>query len=160
MVRIRNKLSLWLIIPLLAITLFSVYSFAASVGVTSTTLQGENGVFYNVIGGFTPTSNGFSVVQASGVATPSPTWVSGGTAQTALTAGDWYYNVSLTSTALLTGSSHIITVSWNTGSGYSTLATITFTNSSTIPASQTMTFLFDTGGSSFNAPTGMTVTVS
>jgi hypothetical protein len=54
---------------------------------------------------------------------------------------------------------YTVTVQWNTGSGYTQMGQLTFTTPSTITAGQTMTFIFNTGGSSFNAPTGIVITV-
>ncbi|MDH2900131.1 MAG: hypothetical protein PXY39_04095 [archaeon] len=149
-------------IPLLAISIFSIASFAASVSVTQSTNQAVNGVYYNVAGGFTAASNGFQVVQATGSASTLPcTWSSGGTCQTALTAGDWQYSVTLTINSGATAShTYTLTVQWNTGSGYSTLGTLTVTTPSTITAGQTMTFLIDTAGQSFTAPAGIIITVA
>ncbi len=155
---IKSKLSIKVLLPLLLISMFSVASFAATVGVTTSTLQSQSGVYYVVYGGFTATSNGFFVVTNSGAATASPTWATGTTAQTALTAGDWFFSVSLAPAAGLFGSSHVITVSWSAGTTYTALATITFTNSSTIAGS--MTFLFDMQASSFTAPTGIVISVT
>jgi hypothetical protein len=155
---VRSRLSLKILLPLLLIATFSVASFAATVGITTETYQSQNGVYYVVYGGFTATGNGFFVVTNGGSATPSPTWTNGGAAQTALTAGDWFFSVTLAPAAGLFGSSHIITVSWSSGTSYTSLDTITFTNSSTITGS--MTFLFDMKASSFTAPTGIVITVT
>ena len=109
-----------ILLPILAISLISIGGFAASVNVTTSTYQAQNGVYYNVVGGFTPVSNGFLVVQTSGAASAQPfTWTNGGTCQTAQTAGRWYYSVTLTLTAAASPSTtYTYIVSWNTGSGY------------------------------------------
>ncbi|MDA4124008.1 MAG: hypothetical protein OK438_00965 [Thaumarchaeota archaeon] len=151
------------LLPLLAIVVFSGVSYAASVNVTTNTYQGVNGVYYNVVGGFTAASNGFSVVQATGAASTLPcTWANGGTCQTALTAGHWYYSVTLTLNAAASPSTtYTLTVTWNTGAGYSTLGfALTVTTLASITAGQTMTFLLDTAGASFTAPAGIVVTVA
>jgi hypothetical protein len=158
MASIRSRLSLKILLPLLLISMFSVASFAATVGVTTSTLQSQNGVYYVVYGGFTATSNGFFVVTNSGAATASPAWATGTTAQTALTAGDWFFSVTLAPAAGLFGSSHTITIEWSAGTSYTALDTITFTNSSTISGS--MTFLFDMKVNSFTAPTGIVISVT
>ena len=102
------------------ISMFSVASFAAAVGVTTETHQSQNGVYYVVYGGFTATGNGFLVVTNGGAATPFPIWTTG-TTQTALTAGDWFFSVTLAPAAGLFGSSHVITVSWSAGTCYTAL---------------------------------------
>jgi hypothetical protein len=157
-----GRLPLKIFLPLLAISIFSIASFAASVSVTQSNNQAVNGVYYNVAGGFTAASNGFQVVQAAASASTLPcTWSSGGTCQTALTAGDWEYSVTLTINAgAQTSHTYTMTVQWNTGSGYSTLGSLTVTTPSSITAGQTMTFLIDTGGSSFSAPAGIIITVA
>lgn len=156
-----GRLPLKIFLPLLAISIFSIASFAASVSVTQSNNQAVNGVYYNVAGGFTAASNGFQVVQASGAATTLPcTWSNGGTCQSALTAGDWQYSVTLTINAGATPShTYTLTAQWNTGSGYSTLGTLTVTTPASITAGQTMTFLVDTGGQTFSAPAGIIITV-
>jgi hypothetical protein len=102
------------------------------------------------------------VVQATGAASGQPcTWANAGTCQTALTAGHWYYSVTLTLNAAATASTtYTLTVQWNTGAGYSTLGTLTVTTLASITAGQTMTFLIDTAGTTFTAPAGITITVA
>lgn len=158
----KIKLPIKLLVPLLAIAIFSVYSFAANVSVTTSTIQSESGVLFNVVGGFTAASNGFTVVQSAGTATTLPaTWANGGSCQTALTAGNWYYSLTLTLTASAQIShTYTVTVSWNTGSGYTTLGTLTFTTLSTITAGQTMNFYIDTALTTFSAPAAITITVA
>ena len=153
--------SLTILIPLLLIAIFSVISYAASVNVTNSTYESYSGISFIDVGGFSASSNGFLVTQSASSASSSPcTWSNGGTCQTALVAGDWYYSVTLTLNSAATASTtYTITVSWNTGSGYSTLGVLSFTTAGTITAGQTMTFLMDTGGTSFSAPAGMTVIV-
>lgn len=151
-----------LLFPLLAISLFAVVSYAVAVTTTTTTYQSDNGVYFNVAGGFTAASNGFNVVQATAASSAQPcTWANGGTCATAVTAGDWEYQVTLTINAGATASTtYTMTIQWNTGAGYVTLGTRTVTTGATITAGQTMTFLFDTAGTTFNAPTGITITVA
>lgn len=159
---IRNKLPLKTLVPILAISLFAVGSFATSVGVTTQSYAGQAGVDYVVTGGFTATSNGFQVVQSATTASTQPcTWSNGGTCNTALTAGDWYYQVTLTISASAAAShTYTVTVQWNTGSGYATLGTLTVTTPATITSGQTMVFQMDTGLTTFSAPAGITVTVA
>ena len=158
----KRMLSWKILLPILAISLISVGGYASSVAVTTSTYQTQQGVYYNVVGGFTAVSNGFTVVQSSGAATTTPyTWANGGICQTALTAGHWYYSVTLTLTASASPSTtYTYTVQWNTGSGYTTLGSMTFTTLGTVTAGQTVTFLIDTGGTSFNAPVGINITVA
>ncbi len=153
----KRRLRLRYLLPLLAIVVFSVVSYAANVVVTTNNYQNVSGVYYNVSGGFTAASNGFSVVQTSGAATGSCAWATGTSCQTALTAGHWYYSVTITAAAGATLPT--VAVSWNTGSGYASLGSIAVA-SGTITTGNTMTFLFDTAVATFTAPTGITITVS
>ena len=159
----KINLPIRLVLPILLIAMFSVYSFATSVSVTSTTVQSQNGILYDVTGGFTVASNGFSVVQSTSSASTLPvTWSNGGTVKTALSAGHWYYSLTLTINSNAEAiTTYTVTVTWNTGSVYSTLGSaLTFTTPGTIVPSQTMNFFFDTGLTSFNAPTAITITVA
>ena len=158
----KIKLPLKLLVPLFVIALFAAYSFASSVNVTTATVQSENGVLFNVNGGFTAVSNGFSVVQSTASASTQPaTWTPSGIIQTALAAGHWYYSLTLTIAAAATASTtYTVTVSWNTGTGYTTLGTLQVTSPSTITAGQTMNFYIDTGLTTFSAPTALTITVA
>jgi hypothetical protein len=162
MFSIRNKLPLKVLVPILAISLFAVGSFATSVGVTTQSYAGQAGVNYVVTGAFSPASNGFQVVQSATAASAQPcTWANGGTCNTALVAGNWYYQITLTIAASATPShTYTVTVQWNTGSGYATLGTLTVTTGATITAGQTMVFQMDTALTTFNAPAGITVTVA
>lgn len=159
---IRKRFRSRYLLPLLAITVFAVASFAAAVTVTTTTEQAQAGVYFNVIGGFTAASNGFSVVQATAASSAQPcTWANGGTCQTAVTAGDWYYSVTLTlNAAASVSTTYTLTVTWNTGAGYSTMGTRTVTTLASITAGQTMTFLIDTAVTTFTAPAGIVITVA
>lgn len=149
-------------VPILVISLFAVGSFATSVGVSTQSFAGQAGVNYTVTGAFSATSNGFQVVQSAATASTQPcTWANGGTCNTALTAGDWYYQVTLTIAATAqTSHTYTTTVQWNTGSGYVTLGTLTLTTGATITPGQTMIFQIDTALTSFSAPAGITVTVA
>ena len=166
MPRIKS-LPLKILVPLLAIAIFSIASYAASVSVTTTTYQGAQGVLYNVAGGFTATSNGFNVVpsSASAVTCANTLWAATGspTCSTALTAGDWEFSLQIALTATApTSHADTVTVTWNTGSGYSTMSggTVTINTPTTITAGNYIIILLDTGSASFNAPAGITVTIS
>ena len=153
-----------LLFPLLAISMLAILSYAVAVTVTPTTYASDNGVYFNVTGAFSAASNGFQVTQASSATSTQPcTWANGGTCQTALVAGNWQYSVTLTIAAAATPTTtYTMTVNWNTGAGYVALGagTRTVTTGATITAGQTMTFLFDTTVNTFNAPTGITITVA
>ncbi len=160
---IRDRLSMKMVLPLMAIAIFSTYSFAASVSITPSTYQGIQGVSYNVTGGLTAASNGFQVVQATGTATTLPaSWTNAGTVQTALTAGHWVYSVTVTlNTVPGATTTYTVSVTWNTGSGYSALgSSLTVSVPTTATAGQTMTFLLDSGLTTFTAPAGIVITVA
>jgi P pilus assembly chaperone PapD len=153
-------------IPLLLIVAFSAVSYAATVSVTPFTYQDYEGIHFIVTGALTGSFNGFFVVTNTQTASILPcTWANGGTCNTALTAGHWYLSITLTttSTALAPGPTYTVTVKWapNTNSPYTTLTALTFQTGATPPQSgESMTFLFDTGVSTFYAPAGIVVTVA
>jgi hypothetical protein len=157
----RKLPPLKILLPLLLIAIFSVVSYAATVSISGATYESYSGINFTDLGGFTAASNGFLVTQAASSASTLPcAWSNGGTCQTALVAGDWYYSINLTlNSAASPSTTYTLTVTWDTGSGYSTLGTLTLTTGSSITSGQTMTFLLSTGESSFSAPAGMTVTV-
>jgi hypothetical protein len=166
----RRRLRLRYLLPLLAIVAFSVVSYAATVSVQSLpTYQSVNGVYYNVVGAFTPTSNGFYVSSAIGTASaqpcPNTLWAATpGICQTALTAGHWYYSITLALTSSATASTtYTLTVQWTqNGGALTTLGSMTLTTPATITTGNGITFLMDLGatyGTSFTAPAGLTITV-
>jgi len=146
---------------ILAIALLSTVAYAATVSVSTATYQAQNGVYYQVTGYLNVVSNGFFVAQSSSTASSQPcAWSAGGTCTTALTAGDWYYSVTISLTANTPPSTtYTVTVLWNQGTGYVQMGSLTFTTPSTITAGQSMTFIFDTGSTSFSAPAGIVITV-
>jgi hypothetical protein len=161
MTGLRNRLPLKILVPLIAIAALSIGSFATTVSITTSTYQAQAGVQYVVTGAFTATSNGFQVVQATLPASATPTtWASGGTFNTALTAGDWQYSVTLKlNTVPGSTTTYTYTVEWNTGSGTSQLCQLTISVPNTATANSQMTGLCD-AGASFNAPSAITITVA
>ena len=157
----KNRLPLKILVPILAVAVFSIGSFATTVSVSPATYQEQNGVQYNVTGVFSAQSNGFVVTQSSGIASTLPvTWADGGMVQTALTAGDWQYSVTLTlNTVPASTTTYTYTVEWNTGSGNVQLCQLTVSVPTSAASAQTMTMLCD-AGSTFNAPAGITITVA
>jgi|SRR5579875_327097 len=157
-----RRIALFLI---LVIATLATVAYATTVSVTTSTYQAQNGVFYQVTGSLSVTSNGFYVAQSpatpsSGSQTNPCTWSSGGTCTTQVTAGDWVYQITVALTSSTTPSTtYAVTVSWNQGGGYTQMGQLYFTTPSTITKGQTMTFTFDTGSSSFNAPLGIVITV-
>jgi hypothetical protein len=163
MMSLKRFMPLKLLIPILIISILAVVSFAASVTITTTTSQAVQGVIYNVVGGFTVAPNNFAVTYDAASATTLPaTWSNGGTVTTATTFGNWQYSLTVTINAAASASTtYTVTVTWNTGSGYTTLGSgLTFTTLDTITAGQTMTFVFNTGQTTFNAPAGMLITIA
>ena len=160
---LRHFMPLKLLVPILIISVLSIVSFAASVSINSTTSQSVQGVVYNVTGGFSAASNGFVVTQSAATATTLPAaWANGGNVTTATVAGNWQYSANVTINAGATPSTtYTVTIQWNTGTGYNTMATaLTFTTGATITAGQTMTFVLNTGVTTFNAPAGIIITVA
>lgn len=162
MAPLRRRLPLKILVPLLAIAALSIASYAATVSVSTATYQEQNGVQYVVTGDFSATSNGFLVTQAAGTASTLPvTWNGGGTVQTALTAGNWEYSVTLTFNGPNPASTttYTYTVQWNTGGGTVQLCQLTISVAPTTLTGTSMTMLCD-AGASFNAPAGITITVA
>jgi hypothetical protein len=160
---IKNSMPLKILIPILIISIASVVSFAASVAINQSTTQTVQGVMYTVTGGFTAANNGFVVTQSAATATTIPAaWANNGVITTATVAGNWQYSLNITiNAAAATSTTYTVTVQWNTGSGYQTLATpMTFTTPATITPGQVMIFVFNTGVTTFNAPAGLIITVA
>jgi len=165
----KRRLRLRYLLPLLFIVAFSVISYAASVTVVSTTYQSVGGVYYNVVGAFTPSNNGFFVSSAgtAAVACATGLWGAGPpypTCQTALTAGHWYYSLNLVLTASATASTaYTLTVQWTqNGGALNTLGTLSVTTPATVTAGNGITVYLDLGatyGTTFTAPAGLTITV-
>ena len=154
------RVPLKLLVPLLAISILSVYSFAVTFVVTTVPLQAADGILFEVNGGFTGVNNGFAIAPAMSVASMLPVkWLSGSVCQTALTTGNWFYAFTLTiTTNAQTNHAYSVTASWDNGSGYTSLGTLTVTSPSTIIAGQTMIFYFNTGLTSINMPAAIVVT--
>jgi len=119
----KVSLPLKLLVPLLAISLLSVYAYASSVSVTSVPSESESGVLFNVDDSFTVTNNGFFIAQGTSSASAQPfQWSNGAICQTALVAGDWFYSLTLNMTVGAHANyTYTITVMWNIGSGYNPL---------------------------------------
>jgi len=160
---LKHSMPLKLLIPILVISVLAIVSFAASVTITTTTSQAVQGVIYNVVGGFTVVPNNFAVTYDAASATSLPaTWEDGDTVTTATTFGNWQYMLTVTINAAASPSTtYTVTVTWNTGSGYTTLGSaLTFTTPASITSGQSMTFVFNTGETTFNAPAGMLITIA
>ena len=159
-------LSMKAIIALVLVGAVSTMAVASTVAVGTTTYQTESGVQYNVTGYITAKSIGFEVAP-NAVAASSPAWATGAVANTALLAGDWVYSVNLTLTSnTVASTTYTLEVQWIQGTSTTNLPTgigptdiISFTTPAKITSGSTMTFLFDTGSSSFSAPAGIIITV-
>ncbi len=158
---LRHLMPLKILIPILIISLLAIVSFAASVTISTTNYQTVQGVIYNVVGGFTAVSNGFQVTYNAATATGPATWTNGGTVTTATVFGNWQYSLTVTITAAASANTpYTLTVQWNTGIGYTTMGALTFTTPLTITPDETMTFILDTGQTTFSAPAGMLITIA
>jgi hypothetical protein len=157
-----NKLPWKVMAPILAISIFAVSSYAANVSVETVTYAGQGGVNFIVSNGFTVADSGFHVAQADDASSSLPAaWLDDDVVNTALTAGNWYYELSLTlGAAAAIDHTYTVTVQWNTGSGYSSLTPLTFTTAHVIEVGETMKFRMDTGVTSFSAPTAITIVVA
>jgi hypothetical protein len=151
-----------ILIPILLISAISAVSFAASASISPTVAyQGVQGIQYNVAGGLSAANAGFVVTQSAATASPAnAAWSTGGTLTTATVAGDWEYHLTVTTnTGCPASTVYTAIVQWNTGSGYSSMGSISFTTPATIVNGAQMTFVFNTGVNSFSAPVAITVTI-
>ncbi len=158
----QNILSPKILIPLVVISLFSIGSFAASGGISTTTLQEQYGVAFSIAGGFTGADNGFATSGSTQTASTQPcTWTNGAVCRSALTGGDWRYQTTLTINA---GAQALHTYTVNVlinGAAPSACSTgITFTTGATITAGQTMIFRCDTGLTSLSTVSAIDVNVA
>ncbi len=154
--------SLKIVALLSAIAIFSVVSYATSVSVSTTTYQSQYGVSYNVTGAFTAADRGFQVVPVGVAASSQPcTWANTGICQTGLTQGHYEYTLLLTlNTVPGATTTYTVTVKWDQGTGQSQMGQLTVSVPNTATAGNSMTFNFDTAGTSFTAPLSIDVTVA
>jgi hypothetical protein len=148
-------------VPLVVIFLTSS-AYAASVAVTNSTNESFAGAYYNVNHDFNIVSNGFSVAPSNSSASAQPcSWVNDGICKTALSAGEWFYSVTLTiNSGAATSHTYTLTVTWSTGDGDSILGSVAFATPAAITAGQTMNFDIATASQSFSAPVGIMVIVT
>jgi len=159
---LRRFAPLKILIPILLISVMSIVAFAASASISAAvTYQGVQGIQYNVAGGLSAANAGFLVTQTAATASASnAAWSASGTLTTATVVGDWEYHLTVTTnTGCPTSTAYTATVQWNTGSGYSTMGSISFTTPSTISNGAQMPFVFNTRVNTFNAPVAITVTI-
>jgi hypothetical protein len=162
------------LVAVLIVAIVALGAFATTFGLSSQSFLGESNTTYDLVAAFTPGNDGFRMVTNTVAASPQPcAWSSGGTCSTALTKGDFYYQVTLTLTASAQPSqSYTLSVQENTGTGYdigtlaqspgvgyATLGTLTLTTPATIIPGQVMSFQVDTPVVEYNAPVGMIITV-
>jgi hypothetical protein len=150
------------LIVLLAIAILAITSYAATVTVSTTTYQSQYGVDYNITSAFTATDKGFASQGLTQAASAQPcTWASAGVCRTALTAGHYRYQLTLTlNTVPGATTTYTVTVLWDQGGGQVTMGTLTVSVPNTAVAAQVMTFNIDTGGASFTTPLAVDVTVA
>jgi hypothetical protein len=147
---------------LVLVSLMAVTSYATSVTVTSTTFSGLQGALYQVTGGFSVFSKGFATAGAEVAASTQPCpWSNGGTCATAIAAGHFYYGIVLTlNTVPASTTTYTVNVYWSQNGGARALmGSLTVSVPTTAVSGQTMTFNFDTAGTSINAPIGIDVIV-
>ncbi len=151
-----------MLIPLVVIALLSALSYATTVSISTTTLQAQYGLGYDVTAAFTATDKGFTTTAATKAASAQPaTWSNGGTVNTALVKNRYLYSLLLTlNTVPASTTIYTITVKWDQGSGQVQLGQLTVSVPNTAVAAQSMTFQFDTGGTSFTTPLAVDVTVA
>jgi hypothetical protein len=161
---VKRRIRLVYLLAFLGMVLISVGAFAASVTITTTTNAGYQGVYILDNGFFTASGATYSVVEAAQTATTPPlAWANGGVGYVnALVAGDWELSFTLT---VLTGATashtYTITLATTAASGVTTTSyTFTFTTAATIVNGNAMTIIWDTGATTWTAPSALTISVA
>jgi len=155
---------------LLLIIVASIGAYAASVGITSVTVQGEQGVYLNDNGFYTIAVPSISSVatlyqvalSAQTVTAANPTWAASSSWYvTAVTAGHWVMSFTVTvATAPPLSTAYTITVMTNTGTGYTQLFAFGFTTAATGAANTgTVTVYYD-AGATFTDPQSVIIQVA
>ncbi|MHB8585141.1 MAG: hypothetical protein ACYDDF_04810 [Thermoplasmatota archaeon] len=147
-----------------AVTMISVGAYAGSVAVTSQSNAGYQGSYITDQAYFSEGTVQYNVVQASQTATTQAmAWSNGATGYVnAQTPGDWEVSFVLTVNAgAATSHTYTITVTTTGSTGIATtLYTFTFTTASSITTGQTMTIVYDTGATTWTAPSALQITVT
>jgi len=165
----RRKINALYLGALLLVIVASVGAYAATVSITTLTVQGEQGVYLNdnnyyTIGvpSISSVATLYQVALSATAATASnPTWVASASwYKNAVTAGDWVMTFTLTvaSTPPVT-TPYTITVMTNTGSGYASLFTFGFTTGASGANTGSVTVYYD-AGATFTAPQSVIITVA
>ena len=153
----QKKIILTAIIPLLLIIGLSIQSYAATISVKHNVLTGLGGITYNVTNTLTVTDPAYLVTLADQSATSI--WGNNAVLKTALTKGNWQFQVKVTANNDISNAQHIATVEIDDGSGYRTLAgTITFT--AAIQKGDSAYLIFDMGTSELPTNSALVVTIT
>ncbi|HSV49870.1 MAG TPA: hypothetical protein VLH35_06095 [Candidatus Acidoferrales bacterium] len=146
----QKKIILTAIIPLFLIIALSVQSYAATINVTTTSMRGLEGIAYsvNLDEGFAISNPAFMVSltdETANATLASPaTWTNGDDATGALTAGQWQFQMTLTSDASVPVDSYKAVVQIDRGTGY-TAHTLYFDVGTLTTAGHTMEFFYSMG---------------
>jgi hypothetical protein len=155
---------------LLLVIVASVGAYAASVGITTLTVQGEQGVYLNDNAYYTIAVPSISAVatlyqvalSGAAITGANPTWAASSSwYASAVTAGHWVMIFTLTvNNAPPISTTYTITVMTNTGTGYTSTFTFGFTSAATGAANTgTVTVYYDVG-ITFTAPQSVIITVA
>jgi hypothetical protein len=166
----KRRINAFYLGALLLILVTSVGAYAATVSITTLTVQGEQGVYLNdnnfytvAVPSISSVATLYQVAQSAQTVTgANPVWAASSSWYTsAVTAGHWVLTFTLTvATAPPVSTAYTITVMTNTGSGYTSLFTFQFTSAATGAANTgTVTVYYDVGAT-FTAPQSVMITVA
>jgi len=152
------------LVVFVAIIAISVSAFAATVTIQTTNAAGYQGVYVQDNGYYNIEKATYSVVQgAQGATTPPLAWGNGSIGYVnALVAGHWELSFILHINAGgPVSQTFTITMYSTAATGItSVLYTFQFTSPATITAGQTMYILYDTGATTWTAPSALSATIA
>ena len=161
---IRRNIRLAYLVVLSCVLVGSVGAYAASVTINATSDAGYQGEYVVDNGYFTASAMTYNVVQSAQAASTAPlAWSDGATAYVnTLVPGNWEAAWTLTVNAgAATSHTYTITVTSTSATGTaSTLYSFQFTTAGTVTPGETMTILWDTGATTWTAPSAVQITVA
>ena len=166
---LRRRVNALYLAALLLIIVASVGAYAATVSITTMTVQGEQGVYLNDNAYYTIAVPSIASVATlyqvaltgAGATGANPTWVAATSWYVnAVTAGHWVMSFTLTVAATPPAATpYTITVMTNTGTGYGSTFTFGFTTGAAGANTGTVTIYWD-AGATFTAPQSVIITVA
>lgn len=152
-----------IVVIMIAIVVFSITAYASTVSITPKTDQSVFGISFTNTNNITPRDRGFSVQGSTQAASALPcAWTNGGTCRQALTLNHYIYTLTIVlNTVPGSSTTYTVTTKWDQGAGQVVVggSALTVTVPTTATAGQTMTFIYDTGSTTFTTPQSMDVTI-